>query len=256
MTDEGLLKQHFFGHIMELKTRVIYALIAFAIAAAVSFICATEILEFLLAPLKAAGLRPDFRMIFTSLPEVFMAHITLALSAGFIFAFPVIAAQLWIFIAPGMYRHERRAMLPYFIGAPLLFALGAALCYYAAMPAAWQFFMSYETPGSSIPVLAEARIADYVSLALQFIIAFGLVFQTPLVLLLLARVGIVNAAMLSQYRRYAVIAILVIAAVITPTPDLFGQILIALPLWLLYEISIILIRTQKNARPETDTPNT
>lgn len=251
---ENLQRQHFFDHIMELKKRVVYSAIAFVIAAIISFFYAEEILEFLLAPLRAAGLRPDFRMIFTSLPEVFMAHITLALSAGFIFAFPVIASQLWIFIAPGLYKHERRTMLPYFIGAPLLFTLGAALCYYAAMPAAWQFFISYETPGSTIPVVAETRIADYIALSLQFIIAFGLVFQTPLVLLLLARIGVINAKMLSGFRRYAIIVILVIAAVITPTPDIFGQILIAVPLWLLYEISILLIRTQNHARHQTNPP--
>lgn len=253
MTEE-LNKQHFFDHIIELKKRVIYSAIAFVIAAGVSFCFAQQIMDFLMAPLQAAGLRSNFRMIFTSLPEVFMTHITLALAAGFVFAFPVIAAQLWIFIAPGLYKHERRSMLPYFIGAPLLFTLGAALCYYAAMPAAWEFFISYERPGGDIPVLAETRIADYISLSLQFIIAFGLTFQTPLVLLLLARVGIITAAMLSKFRRYAIIAILVIAAVITPTPDLFGQILIAVPLWLLYEISIVLIRAQNHARHQTNPP--
>ncbi len=252
--NEELRRQHFFDHVHELKKRVIYSAIAFVIAAIISFFFAQDILSFLLAPLQAAGLRSDFRMIFTSLPEVFMSHITLALAAGFIFSFPIIASQLWIFMAPALYKQERRSLLPYFIGAPLLFTLGAALCYYAAMPAAWQFFISYETPGSEIPVLAETRIADYISLSLQFIIAFGLVFQTPLVLLLLARIGVINAPMLSKFRRYAMIAILVISAVITPTPDIFGQILIAVPLWLLYEISIVLIRTQNHARHQAHPP--
>lgn len=253
--NEELRRQHFFDHLDELKKRVIYSLIAFVIAATVCFFFAQEILDFLMAPLKSAALRSDFRMIFTSLPEVFMTHITLALASGFIFSFPFIASQLWIFMAPALYKHERQSLLPYFVGAPILFTLGAALCYYAAMPAAWQFFMSYETPGGDIPVLAETRIADYVSLSLQFIIAFGLTFQTPLVLLLLARIGVVNAGMLAGFRRYAIVIILIIAAIITPTPDIFGQILIAVPLWLLYEISIILIRTQKNhARSEIHPP--
>lgn len=253
---EPLHKQPLMAHIMELKNRVIVALFAYAIAATISFFYADDILNFLLVPLKHAGLRPDFRLIFTSLPEVFMAHITLALAAGFIFAFPIIESQIWIFIAPGLYKHERRALLPYFIGGPLLFLCGAALCYYGAMPAAFQFFMSYETPSAAIPVLAETRVADYVALALQFIIAFGLVFQTPLGLLLLARLGLITPEYLAKNRRYAVIIVLIVAAFVTPTPDIFGQLLIAVPLYLLYEISILLIRWQgkTHARPETNPP--
>ena len=184
-----------------------------------------------------------------------MAHITLALAAGFVIAFPIIESQIWIFVAPGLYKHERRALLPYFIGGPVLFLLGAALCYFAAMPLAFRFFLSFqsEAPGQ-IAIVAQTRVEDYVRLSLQFVIIFGLIFQTPLVLLLLARLGVVTPEFLAQKRRYAVLLALIIAAFVTPTPDIFGQLLIAVPLYLLYEFSILFIRMQNHARPETNSP--
>lgn len=249
-------KMPILAHVVELKNRVMFGLFFYTLAATGAFFCADKILDFLLGPLRRAGLPPDFHLIFTSLPEVFFAHITLALAAGFIIAFPIIAAQVWIFIAPGLYKNERSALLPYFIGAPVLFLCGAGLCYFAAMPIAWKFFLSYQSAAvGEIPIVAQTRVADYVHLSLQFIIIFGLVFQTPLVFLLLGRLGVVTAAFLRKNRRYAVLAALIMAAFVTPTPDVFGQLLIAGPLYILYEISIILIRWQeKNARPETDTP--
>jgi len=245
-------------HVVELKNRVMVSLFFYLLAATICFFLADQILDFLLGPLRRAGLRHDFHLIFTSLPEVFLAHITLALAAGFIAAFPIIASQVWIFIAPGLYRHERHALLPYFIGAPLLFLCGASLCYWAAMPLAWKFFLSYQSSTvAEIPIVAQTRVADYVSLSLHFIIIFGLIFQTPLVFLLLGRLGVVSHEFLGKNRRYAVLLALIIAAFVTPTPDIFGQLLIAGPLYLLYEISILLIRWQgKNARPEIHPPTT
>ncbi len=249
---EDYKKMPIMAHVMELKNRVMFALFFYLLAATVCFFFADRILDFLLLPLHRAGLSPDFHLIFTSLPEVFLAHITLALAAGFILAFPIIASQIWIFIAPGLYKHERLALLPYFIGAPLLFLCGASLCYFAAMPIAWKFFLSYQsTAVGEIPIVAQTRVADYVGLSLHFIIIFGLIFQTPLVFMLLGRLGVVTAEFLGKNRRYAVLLALIIAAFVTPTPDIFGQLLIAVPLYLLYEISILLVRWQgTNARSE------
>jgi sec-independent protein translocase protein TatC len=184
---QELVKQPIIHHVIELKNRVMVGLGAYLIATCISFFYADQILEFLLMPLRAAGLDANFHLIFTALPEVFMAHITLALAAGFVFAFPIIESQIWIFVAPGLYQKERRALLPYFLGGPVLFLLGAALCYFAAMPIAFKFFLSYQsTAPGQIPIVAQTRVQDYVHLTLQFIIIFGLIFQTPLIFLLLA----------------------------------------------------------------------
>ena len=246
-------KMPILAHVIELKNRVTFALFFFLLAITICFFQADRILDFLLIPLRHAGLAADFHLIFTSLPEVFLSHITLALAAGFILAFPIIAAQVWIFIAPGLYKHERNALLPYFIGAPILFLCGASLCYLAAMPIAWKFFLSYQSHAlGEIPIVAQTRVSDYVNLSLQFIIIFGLIFQTPLVLLLLARLGAITPEYLEKNRRYAVLLALIIAAFVTPTPDIFGQLLIAVPLYLLYEISILLIRWQGKPPRKTD----
>ena len=155
-------------------------------------------------------------------------------------SFPVVASQVWLFVAPGLYRSEKKAFLPFLLATPILFVAGAALAYYFVFPAAWTFFLSFESPdgGGGLPVQLEAKVSEYLSLVMQLIFAFGLAFQLPVLLTLLAKVGIISSAGLKKYRRYAYVGMFVIAAIITP-PDVITQIGLAIPLILLYEISII-----------------
>ncbi len=253
---QDFLHQPIVAHLHELKRRLIYAVLAFAITGTASFFMAGDILQLLLQPLKQANPRPGFHLIFTQLPEAFMAHLEIAVFAGFVLAFPIIAAQVWIFIAPGLYKREKATLVPYFFGAPLLFCCGAALAYFLVMPVTWKFFLSYESgAGDAIPVLAQTRVEDYLQLTMHFIIAFGLVFQLPLLLLLLGQLGIVTATQLKKIRRYAIVVAFVAAAFITPTPDMFGQTCVALPLWGLFELSILLLSYQEKSKAKVVTPD-
>ena len=159
------------------------------------------------------------------------------------FSFPIWATQLWLFVAPGLYRSEKRAIAPFLVASPFLFLLGAALAYYFIFPLAWQFFISFETPPGSggIPVQLEAKVGEYLSLVMHMILAFGIAFQLPVLLTLLVKVGILNVESLRKGRRYAIVGMFVVAAVITP-PDIISQIGLAVPLILLYEISIFAAR--------------
>ena len=229
-------------HLMELRTRLLWSVGAFAIAFAVCYYFSAQIYGFLAQPLadilaeQGGGER---RMIFTALYEAFFTYLKVAFFGAAFFTFPVWATQLWLFVAPGLYRSEKRAVLPFLIASPFLFTLGAALAYYFIFPLAWRFFISFEVaPGSGgIPIQLEAKVDEYLSLVMHMILAFGIAFQLPVALTLLCRVGILSVDQLKKGRRYAIVGMFVAAAILTP-PDIISQIGLAVPLILLYEISI------------------
>ncbi len=242
MTPPGELRAPLMAHLVELRNRLMIAVAAWVLAMVVCFYFAEEIYQFLSTPLASSfhdG--SDRRMIYTSLTEPFQVYLKLAFYGGFVFAFPVIATQLYLFLAPGLYKAEKMVLLPYLVAAPTLFFLGATLAYVYAMPVAWEFFLSFEATSSdgTLPLMLEAKISEYISLVVQFIIAFGLAFQLPVVLTLLVRVGMVKTAWLKRTRRYAVVILLIAAAILTP-PDILSQLLLFIPLYVLYEISIAL----------------
>ncbi len=240
-----MLRQPMLAHLLELRTRLIHCLWAIGAAFIVCYYFASDIYAFLVHPLAEAMNGQDRRLIYTGLAEAFLTYIKLALWAACLLAFPAVAVQIWRFVAPGLYRHERRAFLPFLVATPVLFILGAALAYYFVMPLAWHFFLSFETPASTtgLPIQLEARVSEYLAIAMTLIFAFGIAFQLPVLLVLLVRVGLLTVAQLIAFRRFAIVLIFVFAAVMTP-PDVMSQLLLAVPLMALYEISIIAARAQ------------
>lgn len=229
------------AHLIELKTRLIRALLAWALATGLCYYFAEDIYRFLIAPLaEAFGPDSGRRLIATGLTETFVSYLRIAMVGGFALGFPMIAAQVYLFVAPGLYKNERRVLAPYLVAAPLLFLAGAAVAYYFVMPKAWQFFVSFEIPAGegALPLVVEAKVSEYLSLVLHIVLAFGLSFQLPVLLLLLIRVGLMRVATLKRGRRYAVVILLTIAAFITP-PDILSQLLLFIPLYALYELAIL-----------------
>lgn len=243
MTDPTLidpLRQPLLAHLVELRRRFIWSLLAVIAGFVVCYCFAPEIYGFLVRPLAQVTEGEHRRLIYTGLTEAFLTYVKLALWAGCFLAFPIIASQIWMFVAPGLYKNERSAFIPFLVATPVLFITGAALAYYFVFPMAWKFFLSFEMPASAngMPIQLEARVSEYLSLSMTIIFAFGLAFQLPVILILLTRVGLLSARKLSQFRRYAIVLIFIIAAVITP-PDVISQISLALPLMVLYELSIL-----------------
>jgi sec-independent protein translocase protein TatC len=242
------------AHLMEMKTRLIRAVLVWLAAFLLCYYFAADIYRFLIAPLaEAFGPDSGRRLIATSLTETFVTYIKIAAYGGVFIGFPVIAAQVYLFVAPGLYKHERRVLLPYLLVAPVLFLIGAAFAYYLVMPKAWHFFISFEMPGGqgALPLVVEAKISEYLALVLQLVLAFGLSFQLPVLLTLLVRVGLLQTATLARGRRYAVVVLLAIAAVITP-PDILSQVLLFIPLYALYELSILIARTIEKKRQRAE----
>jgi sec-independent protein translocase protein TatC len=223
-------------HLLELRKRLIYALISFALCFVVCFYFSEAIFNFLTRPLGSV----TNHLIYTSLTEVFFTHIEIAMFGGFCLGFPAIAAQAWLFIAPGLYRREKSALLPFLIGAPIMFATGAAFVYYVMLPASIVFFGSYQVPStaSAMGIQLQARVSEYLDLVMMLIIAFGVTFQLPVVLSLLGKLGIVTARMLKDVRRFAYVGLVAVAGAVTPA-DAPSMLSLAVPLLLLYEISIL-----------------
>ncbi|MET1755244.1 twin-arginine translocase subunit TatC [Novosphingobium sp. RD2P27] len=227
-------------HLIELRTRLVRALVAFAIAFAACFYFADDIFAFLVRPLTAAFPPGEGRLIYTKLYEAFFVEVKVAIFAAFFISFPIIANQIWAFVAPGLYSKEKQAFLPFLIATPVLFTMGAALAYYVVMPTAFHFFLGFEGQRGGLKLEALPGTGDYLSLVMQFILAFGISFLLPVMLMLLNRAGIVSRAQALAARRYAIVGIFVVAAVATP-PDVISQLLLAIPLILLFEGTLLLM---------------
>lgn len=228
-------------HLIELRSRLVRCVAALVVAFGVCLYFADQILGFLIQPLKEAFADGEGQLIFTKLYEVFFVELKVALFAGFCISFPYIANQLWAFIAPGLYAKEKKAFLPFLIATPFLFLAGASLAYYVVMPTAFEWFLGFEGMAGGLEIQALPTANEYLGLVMQFILAFGLSFLLPVLLLLLHRAGIVTRAQLVAARRYVIVLVVVVAAIITP-PDPGSQLLLAVPLLLLFEGSLILMR--------------
>ncbi|KIE05077.1 Sec-independent protein translocase protein TatC [Candidatus Jidaibacter acanthamoeba] len=237
-------KNNFNYHFVELKTRLFLCVITFIFFALISYYFSEQIYGFLTKPLlEIYSPKAGRRLIFTNLTEAFFTYFKVACYSGFIFSFPFIAFQLYFFVAPGLYRKEKWTLIPILLFIPVLFFLGAATVYYFVIPMAWKFFLSFENLNSTeyLPVMLEAKISDYLDLTLEMIIGFGIAFQLPVIALLLAKAKVLKGSWLADKRKYAVVAIFIVAAILTP-PDVISQVLLAIPLLLLYEISIVICK--------------
>ena len=245
MTDDDIeaSKAPLLEHLIELRRRLMWALLAIFVAFLVCFWFAKPIYNLLLWPYRlAAGTDAPIEMIYTAPQEFFFTQVKLALFGAVFIAFPVIATQIYMFVAPGLYRNERQAFLPFLVATPVLFLLGAALVYFVAMPLAMKFFLSMQQTGDQqVQIHLTARVSEYLSLIMALILGFGICFQLPVVLTLLARAGLITADALKRYRRHAIFAVFVVAAVLTP-PDPISQIALAVPTVLLYELSIYAVK--------------
>jgi len=235
----------FVGHLSELRSRLIKSFIFLILLFIVSYIFSTEIYRFLVQPYADAVLDKnlDRRLIFTALHEAFLTYLKVAFFAAFFVASPFFLIQLWKFVAPGLYKNEKKALFPYLVATPILFILGGFIVYYLIMPLAIKFFLGFETvaePGV-IAIQLEAKVNEYLSLIMRLIFAFGISFQLPVILSLLARIGIIDSEYLRHRRKYFIVIIFALAAILTP-PDPITQIGLALPLLLLYELSILTVK--------------
>ncbi len=269
-------------HIIEFRNRLVYSVITLLIAFIICYLISQELFNFLVRPLVQA-LGDDLegrRMIFTGLHEAFFTNIKIAFFVALFVSFPIIATQIWAFVAPGLYKNEKSAFLPFLVMTPILFFLGGALAYELVMPLAWSFLLGFESNGNAsiytqaftaltehfpallpylpapstamtLPIQAETRVSEYLSLSMKLIFAFGLCFQLPVLLTLLGRVGLVSSAGLKAKFKYAVVFAFIAAAILTP-PDPLSQITLAIPIIILYAISIVSVRMVEKKRAERE----
>ena len=235
----------FISHLTELRQRLIRSIVFLTVLFVICYYFSEYIYGFLVDP-YADAVKDDGtkrRLIFTALQETFLTYLKVSFFAAFFFTSPFILIQIWKFIAPGLYEHEKSAIMPYLIITPILFLLGGMLVYYLVMPLAIKFFLSFESSGVStnLPIQLEAKVNEYLSLVMKLIFAFGLSFQLPVVLSLLARIGFVDSKYLKDRRKYFIVIIFAAAAILTP-PDPVTQIGLAIPLLILYELSIYSVK--------------
>lgn len=242
-------------HLVELRSRLIKCILAFVVAMMVCFAVADPIFEFLTEPMKHAMIKRghDPALIFTGAHKVFFTYVSVAMFGGFFVAFPIIANQLWRFVAPGLYKSEQRAFLPFLVATPVLFLIGAAFAYYAALPLAFDFFLSFEKApdptGGGIKIEFLGTVDEYLGLTMKFILAFGICFQLPVALTLMAKAGLVGVQMLRDNRKYAIVILLLVSALATP-PDVFSMMILFSVVYSLYEISILLVARVERRRVE------
>lgn len=250
-------KMPLLDHLVELRQRLLYSVAALIVVFLICFYFASGLFNFLVQPLveiwKDSGQFEERRFIFTALHEKFFTDIKIAFFAALFFSFPLIASQVWMFVAPGLYRNEKRTFLPFLVATPILFFLGGAFVYYFVMPVAWDFFVHYgEQQGGGAPTIQlEAKVGEYLALAMRLIFAFGISFELPVLITLMAKAGMTTSTGLRQKRRYAIVLAFVAAAILTP-PDPLSQISLAIPIILLYEISIMSARLVEKRREDAE----
>ena len=257
--DDGAMS--LLDHLTELRNRLGIVMIGFVVIFLACFIrpfggdsqnIADAVYLFLQAPLAERS--EVSRMIFTGLHEGFFTQVKVAFFVSISITFPLILLQVWKFVAPGLYQNERKAVYPFLLATPVLFALGAAMVYYIVIPLAWDFFLSFEVQGGegALPIEVEPRISEYLSLVMRLMFAFGLSFELPVILLLMVRAGLMTADGLASKRKYAILLAFVAAAILTP-PDVISQVLLAIPVILLYELSILGARIiQRRQEPDAE----
>ena len=238
MNDLDDSKAPLLDHLLELRKRLLWCLAALALAFFACLYVAKPIFAVLVQPLIAAG---QGKIIYTDIFEAFFVEVKVALFAALMITFPVLATQLWRFVAPGLYRKEKRALLPFLLMTPVLFGAGASFAYYIAMPYALRFLLSFQGDVGGIQQEALPGVGNYLTFVTRFIFGFGVAFLLPIVLMLLERAGLVTRDQLARSRRYAIVGAVAIAAVLTP-PDAVSQLMLAVPLYALYEFAILAIR--------------
>jgi len=244
------------AHLVELRDRLKWAVLFFFMAFCLCYYFATDIYYFLVNPLYDIYLEKGIenpRMIYTALTEAFFTFLKVAFYGALFISFPIIALQIYKFAAPGLYKDEKKAFLPFLIATPVLFALGASLVYYFIFPLAWRFFLGFQTAtmDSGMAIELEAKVNEYLSLVLKLMFAFGLAFQIPVAITLLSRAGIVHSDDLKKRRKYAIVIAFLVAAILTP-PDLISQIGLGIPIIILFEISIILTKLFENKKKNVE----
>jgi sec-independent protein translocase protein TatC len=232
-------------HLIELRQRLIWSALAFFVAFIVCYVFHKQIFTILVAPMNTLPNPEGRRMIFTAPTEAFFTYVKVAAWGAVCLSFPIVAGQIWKFVAPGLYQNEKSAFLPFLVATPFMFALGAGFLYFLILPYGLQFFASFEIPREAgtgaVPIQFEAKMNEYLSFVMALILAFGISFELPVLLVLLCRVGILHSTQLAEKRRYAIVAMVTFAAIVTP-PDVFSQLALAIPMYALYEVSIVIAR--------------